>query len=298
MSKHMPLDDFRAVRTVLEEDDYALSSGIPEPPPSDLIPEDTWLHLTVLPDEVAVRTSNRHGTLVAILNQLGSTWSVCVGDSEHPDPVGLAMIEMINEPDASLCNMLVGFYRQAIDSLRIILDSVSIGAYCQLTAQVNILQNWLDGNEELKFNEIATGLHSAPETKQLHDQLVRAVHFGFIDQANRGQAYPGGWVRQLYQKLSKYSHGRPLYNNTGLWQSNGPIYVGRAVAIVTGLFIETFVASYIIVKLCRSDFELPAEAREVLEADVLYLPDWAQVSEAAREAYQFVFGSPLQIGMS
>ncbi len=298
MSKHMPLDDFRAVRTVLEEDDYALSSDIPEPPPSDLIPEDTWLSLTVLPDEVAVRTSNRHGTLLDILNQLGSTWSVCVGDSEHPDLVGLSMIEVINEPDASLYNMLVGFYRQAIDSLRIILDSVSVGAYCQLTSQVNVLQSWLDGNDEVKFNAAATGLHGALETNQLHDHLFRTVHFGFVDQAHRGQAYPGGWVRQLYQKLSKYSHGRPLYNNTSLWQSNGPIYVGRAVAIVTGLFIETFVASYIIVKLCRPDFELPAEAREVLEADVLYLPDWAQVSEAAKQAYQFVFGSPLQISMS
>lgn len=298
MTKHMPLDDFRAVRTVLEEDDYALSSGTPEPPPSDLIPQDTWLHLTVLPDEVAVRTSNRHGTLIDILNQLGGTWSVCVGDSEHPDPVGLAMIELINEPDAALYNMLVGYYRQAIDSLRIILDSVSIGAYCQLTAQGNLLQNWLDGNEELKFNEIAPGLHGALETKQLNDHLYRTVHFGFIDQANRGQAYPGGWLRQLYQKLSRYSHGRPLYNNTSLWESNGPIYVGRAVAIVTGLFIETFVASYIIVKLCRQDFELPAEAREVFEADVLPLPDWAQVPEAAKQAYQFVFGSPLQIGIS
>src|SRR2546426_399241 len=86
---------------------------------------------------------------------LGGTWPVCVGDSEHPDPIGLAMIEVINEPDASLYNMLVGFYRQAIDSLRIILDSVSIGAYCQLTAQGNILQNWLDGNVEVKFNEVA-----------------------------------------------------------------------------------------------------------------------------------------------
>ncbi len=138
MSRHMPLEDFRAVRIVLEEDDYAVSSG-PEPPPSDLIPEDAWRSLTVLPDEAAVRTSNRHGTLLEILNQLGDTWSVCVGDSEHPDPVGLAMIEMINEPDASLYNMLVGFYRQAIDCLRSILDSVSIGAYCQLTARGNVL---------------------------------------------------------------------------------------------------------------------------------------------------------------
>ena len=296
MSKHMPLDDFRAVRTVLEPDDYALSSGTPEPPPADLIPKETWLHLTVLPDEVAVRTSNRHGTLIDILNQLNGTWPDCIGYSENPDHVGLAMIEVINEPDASLYNMLVGYYRQAIDSLRIILDSVCVGAYCQLTAQGNLLQSWLDGNDEVKFSIAATGLHGALETKQLHDHLFRAVHFGFIDQANR--AYPGGWVRQLYQKLSKYSHGRPLYNNTSLWQSNGPIYVGRAVAIVTGLFIETFVTSYIIVKLCRPDFELPTEAQEVFEADVLHLPDWAQVSEAAGLAYQFVFGSPLQIGIS
>ncbi len=295
MTKQMPLEDFRAVRIVLEEDDYALSSGTPEPPLADLIPQDTWRHLTVLPDEAAIRTSNRHGTLLDILNQLGGTWSVCVGDSEHADPVGLAMIEVINEPDASLYNMLVGFYRQAIDSLRIILESVSVGAYCHLTGQGNRLQHWLDGDDEVKFNEVATGLHRAPETRPLHDYLNRMVHYGFIDQADSSRAYPGGWVRQLYQKLSKYSHGRPLYNNVGLWESNGPIYAGRAVAVVAGLFIEAFVASYIITKLCRPDFELPAEAREVFEADVIHLPAWAKVSKAAGQAYRFVFGSPLRI---
>lgn len=292
------MDDFRAIRTMLEENDYALPSGTSEPTPSDLIPVDTWNSLTVLPDEAAVRTSNRHGTLLHILNQLASTWPVCVGDSDSPDPVGLAMIEMINEPDASLYNMLVGFYRQAIDSLRSILDAVCVGAYCQLTSQVSVLQNWLDGYDEVKFNSAATGLYNAPETKQLHDHLFHTVHLGFIDQADRSRAYSGGWVRQLYQKLSKYSHGRPLYNNVGLWQSNGPIYVGQTVARVTGLFIETFVASYVIVKLCRLDFVLPAKVRDLLEADALHLPAWAQVSEAAIQAYQFVFGSPLQIGMS
>ncbi len=85
MPKRMLLDDFRAVRTVLEIDDYALSLGKPEPPPSDLIPEETWRHLMILPDEAAVRTSNRHGTLIDILNELGNTWSDCIGDSEHPD---------------------------------------------------------------------------------------------------------------------------------------------------------------------------------------------------------------------
>lgn len=296
MPKQMPLDDFRAVRSVLEPDDYAYSSGIPDPPPSDLIPEDVWHHLTTLPDEVAVRTSNRHGTLIARLNQLAGTWPVCVGDSEHADLVGLAMIEMINEPDASLYNMLVGFYRQAVDSLRIVLESVSMGALCQLTAQDSRLQNWLEGNEEVKFREVANGLQGAPETNRLHDHLQQVSHSGFADQANRAQAYRGGWLRQLYQRLCKYSHGQPLFNNTSLWQSNGPIYVGRAVAIVTGLFMETFVASYILVKLCRPEFELPAEAREIFEGDSLHLPDWAKVSDASSQAYPFVFGTPLRIG--
>lgn len=149
------------------------------------------------------------------------------------------------------------------------------------------------------FNTVAMGLERAPETRQLHDHLDHAVQFGFVDIPRHTRAYPGGWVRQLYQKISKYSHGRPLYNDIGLWQgSNGPIYESRAVAIVMGLFIETFVASYIIVKLCRPDFKLPAEAREVFEADIILLPDWARVSEAARQAYQFVFGSTLQLGMS
>lgn len=294
----MPPDDFRAVRTVLEMDDYALSSGKPEPPPSDLIPEETWRHIMILPDEAAVRTSNRHGTLIDILNELGNTWPDCIGYSDTPDLIGQAMIEVINEPDASLYNMLVGYYRQAIDSLRVILDSVCVGAYCQLTQQGTLLQNWLDGNDEVKFNPIAASLGNARETRQLYEHLTRTVQFGFIEQANRNQNYPGGWIRQLYQNLSKYSHGRPLYNNVGLWKSNGPIYVGRAVAIVTGLFIETFVASYVIVKLCRPDFELPTEARELFEADILQLPNWAQVSEAAKQAYLFVFGSPLRIGMS
>jgi hypothetical protein len=297
MSKKMPLDDFRAVRTVLEPDDYAVSSGEPEPPPSDLIPEETWRHLTILPDEAAVRTSNRHGTLLDALNQLAGTWTACVRDSVHPDPVDLALIEVINEPDACLYNMLVGFYRQAIDSLRIIFESASVGAYCQLTNQLPALQAWLEGNNEIRFDTIAAGLQGAPAMQPLHNHLQHAVHYGFADQADRNRAYPGGWIRQFYQGLSKYSHGRPLYNNTGLWKSNGPIYVGRVVAIVTAHFIETFVASYVILKLCRPDFELPTKAREVFEADFLSLPDYAQVSEAARQAYQFLFGSPLQIGL-
>ncbi len=300
MAKPLPLDAFRAVGIVMEPDDFALDSDDTEPPPSDVILEDTWHHLTTLPDDVAVRTSSHHGTLLHILNQLAGTWPEAVGHSEHADAIGVAMIELINEPDAALYTMLVGFYRQAIDSLRSMLESVTFGIYCQLGSHDTMLNDWLNGSKEISFNEGAAALQGFGATTALHDHLRASLHIGLADQADRKTSYPGGWLRQLYQlyqRLSRYSHGRPLFNTPSLWASNGPIYVPRVIAIFTALSIETFVASYVLVKCCRPSFDLPGEAQAVFDTDGVHLPAWAPISGAAREAYQFVFNRPLQIGI-
>ena len=39
MSRPLPTIDFRAIRIVLEPDDFALSSGEPDPPPFELSDE-------------------------------------------------------------------------------------------------------------------------------------------------------------------------------------------------------------------------------------------------------------------
>ncbi|HTX22058.1 MAG TPA: hypothetical protein VMD27_09425 [Candidatus Aquilonibacter sp.] len=59
MAKPLPNDDFRAVRIALEPSDFALGSEIPDLPPKDLISKETWNHLVGLPDDVAIRTSNK-----------------------------------------------------------------------------------------------------------------------------------------------------------------------------------------------------------------------------------------------
>jgi len=61
MSKKLALTDFRAVRVVLEPEDFALGGDEPDPPPSDLIAAETWSGITVLPDDVAIRTSDHNG---------------------------------------------------------------------------------------------------------------------------------------------------------------------------------------------------------------------------------------------
>ena len=61
--KLLPLTDFRARRTVLIRRDFGYAPK-PAPPPSDMIDEETWASVATLPDDVAVRTSDHHGTTI------------------------------------------------------------------------------------------------------------------------------------------------------------------------------------------------------------------------------------------
>jgi hypothetical protein len=47
LTKNMDLADFRAVRRVLEPDDFALTDGKPDPPPTDLIDRESWEHIMI-----------------------------------------------------------------------------------------------------------------------------------------------------------------------------------------------------------------------------------------------------------
>ena len=42
MVRKLEADDFRAIRMVLEPDDFALTDGEPDPPPSDLVNSEVW----------------------------------------------------------------------------------------------------------------------------------------------------------------------------------------------------------------------------------------------------------------
>jgi hypothetical protein len=89
MSKPMPLSDFRAVRIVLDPGDFALGSDDPDPPPSDLVSREAWVGYTGLPDDVAVRTSNHHGTALQEVSMLHFRWVMVTGESGEPlfDPM-------------------------------------------------------------------------------------------------------------------------------------------------------------------------------------------------------------------
>lgn len=293
MVKPLSLDDFRAVRHVYEPDDFALSGG-PDPEPTDLISPETWSSIMGLPDDVSIRTTNHHGTEARILHSLWGAWLEAMGDDpEHFDLVGTSMLDATDEFQAATFNLLCGFYRQAIGCLRNVLDVVSIGAYCQAFGKALEFTQWREGTlkHEYRFGEICESFLASSQYAPLAAYL-RTAHTNGVFDRRRGQ-YPGGWARQIYGKLSKYAHSRPNHTNADLWASNGPIYDDRAVLLTTGMFIEVAVLSYVFVKLCRPDFELPDDARSLFESGQLLLPRWAKVPKAGRLTYHHLFHASL-----
>ena len=81
MPKLLPKDDFRARRRILVRHDFRFAPA-PAPRPSDMIDKARWDSIVVLPDDVAVRTSNYHGTALMQLHDLWGAWIESVGDRQ------------------------------------------------------------------------------------------------------------------------------------------------------------------------------------------------------------------------
>jgi hypothetical protein len=114
MPHQLPLTDFRSRRIVLDSDDFAVSDGKADPPPGDLVDDEIWDHLTTLPTDVSIRTSNEHGRHLRAQNDL----TIAFGDpviailDEPDDPVRWAMRDVNDELYAATFDFLHGFYRQ------------------------------------------------------------------------------------------------------------------------------------------------------------------------------------------
>ena len=111
MPKLLPKDDFRARRRILARDDFALPPK-PAPRRSDIISKPTWDSIVILPDDVAVRTSNYHGTTLSQLHDLWGAWGECFGSVQ--DCMFPVMLDAGDDLQAATYTGLTGFYRLSI----------------------------------------------------------------------------------------------------------------------------------------------------------------------------------------
>jgi hypothetical protein len=285
MVKPMPLSDFRAVRIILEPEDFAWGPDT-EPPPSDLIDEDTWAGIMHLADDVGIQTSNHQGNMLRTLYGLAYAWTETIdagmaGDDQ--DELYDVLLDAHDEYDACIFNALHGYYRAAIGCLRNAIELTCIGTYCELCGKVTKYADWRAGKAELAFGAACEALHAAPSVIPLESQLQKTLGDSVFERKDAKRGTSGGWARRLYAQICKYSHSRPGFTHVDMWHSNGPVYDTKAFLTTTDLYLETCMLCFDLVKMARPKFELPDQALK------LYSSTDIHASKPALTVYQYLF---------
>src|SRR5258708_2260857 len=260
------MTDFRAIRHVLEPDDFAVGPDETDSPPFDLVEETIWSGFTTFSDHVAIQTSNNFGTELKLLYDLWGAWIEAVGDPDHPDHLFDPMLDAADDFKAATFNALHGFYRQAFDCLRSALELTAVGSYCQIRGKTTEFQQWRDGQLELGLGKACDNLIGAPIVAPLNDYLLRELPDSLFEPKGNSRGLPPGWARRLFANLSNYVHSRPGFTNVDMWHSNGPIYIPQAFIQTTALQLETQALCYCLVKLARTGFALPDAAVQIFHS--------------------------------
>jgi len=236
MAKPLPKEDFRALRIVLESDDFALSSETPDPPPRDLVTEDTWQELVQLPDDVAIRTSNDYGRILKEVsdfkNELMSVLSAVkklvgkTGRDVEDSPMCHVLFVAYEDFQASIYNALTGYYRVAFSALRDVVENVTVGLHLTLLGDRAQFRSWLNGGygaREYLFGWAADKVSKHKAVHELESHLTAVITDDLFHQ--KVEPDPGGFARRLFGNLSQYAHGRPGFTHGDIWASNGPVFV-------------------------------------------------------------------------
>lgn len=143
MPKRAPYTDFRTIRALLPDEVFLLVNG-PRPGPADLVTEDVWHGIMHLPDDVAITTSNHHGSQLAALYLLWGDLLEAIGDEQ--DELFTGMLDAADCFRASTFDSLHGYYRSALSNLRSALELVVIGSLGNLSPNDKDYLRWKKQN--------------------------------------------------------------------------------------------------------------------------------------------------------
>jgi hypothetical protein len=250
MLKHLPDADFRSRREVLVRGDFAYAPK-PEPPPSDAVHKEIWRSIVTLPDDVAVRTSNYHGTALKQLHELWGAWVESRGAVNKS--LAIAMLDAGDDFQSATYTALTGFYRLSIAALRSALELVAIGTWAEVCHSDREFQGWRDGTAILSFANACDGLVSA--TNSLRRKLRDAVADSLFDQ--KDSTSEGGFARRIFSGISDFSHSRPGRTDGDMRDSNGPIYVRSAFEHAAWIHFEVIALCFVLVLIARPKLDVP-----------------------------------------
>jgi hypothetical protein len=193
-----------------------------------------------LATHVALESSGHAGSVIKRLNQLNSDWTFSWPDAEQAPFMGYPALIAGEEFDALVFNALHGYYRQAIGCLRVSLETLVMAAAFAVTNDTASFDAWQKGELEAKFGRARIMLRDSSEGRRIDAAAQPNSVFGDTD---------GSWLNARYKRLCDYAHSRAGHDNGGFWESNGPLFVPRALATVEREFRETLALCYLLERL-------------------------------------------------
>jgi hypothetical protein len=236
--------DFRIPRRYLapwlfaggDDDD----EGKTYPPPNDLIEEEPWDSIMVLPTDVVLKSTSYSGSAIARMNQLHTDWVFswpAVGSAPFMDEVSLLAGE---EFDALVFNAAHGYYRQAIGCLRNAFEIMMAAAGLAATGNLALFQQWRQAGHEIGFGQARAWVRDSAVGQQIEVYAAPESVFGNDDTS---------WSKARYARLCAYAHSRAGYNNADFWESNGPVYRPTALGVVEAEYRETLALCYLLLRI-------------------------------------------------
>jgi hypothetical protein len=225
--KPLPSSDFRARRLMLDDDDFAVTSGR-YAGPTNLIAASTWKTMVSLPDDVSIRTSDKYGPQLEQMWEYWGVWGRVVlalqdlTKDPSESPTAIAACDAADEFQGATYCALVGYYRVAFSCLRNVLEQMTIGARLALVPDLKYFSDWRNASEKLGFGWAADTLPKNPDAAALEQHLKLATADSLFAQN------PKGLARRLFGELSKYTHGAEGFTDADSRESNGPIFVPKA----------------------------------------------------------------------
>ena len=287
-------EDFRSYRAKLSPDCFLMAPEGPNPPPEDLIEKETWGHLIWLTDDVSLRTSDNHGSELKIMYEL---YGSLIDQLEvEGDVFWELLLDIADEFQASLFNLLCGFYRVSLSCLRSALEISTYALYFQVTRQYEEFKTWIKGKYDddrfrniRSFGNLCDQLDKLKNFESIQTHLNSMYGFTLFNQKTPRRA--PGITRQLHSHLSKFVHSRPQHTHGDLWKSTGPVYVPISFVKGATCYLETFMLVYVFIKLARPETTLNTKLMNNIFSGKLipgYLPAycvcllWPEIDEICK----------------
>ena len=226
--------------------------------PDDLLGEEEWAHFTHLATDVLLRTTDYLGSMIDDMLTQSYAWLSALPLTDDPNSAPFvfdAHLEVHDEFEAAPFIAAHGWYRQATSALRNALEVMTHAVRFGVRNDSAGFQAWRSGSvEPPKFGNSVDLIGQSSAVARIDASLGGAGIFG---------AKPSGVLRALYTDVCRYAHSRPGSTNADIWQSNGPVFIGRAFTQFWLDFCDVLLMCYVLLKIGYPTLDLPETAEGI-----------------------------------